>query len=87
MINLNSLSLEVHIFLPKCNTNSLRIGDNHVDKSSCIKLLGVYMDENLNLKHHISMKARAAALAMFNLKKIYLSQNCKCLNILTYGLL
>ncbi|XP_071841196.1 uncharacterized protein [Apostichopus japonicus] len=35
-----------------------------------VKLLDVYMDETLNLKHHISLKVRASALAMFNLKKI-----------------
>ncbi|XP_071813819.1 uncharacterized protein [Apostichopus japonicus] len=40
------------------------------------------MDETLNLKHHISMKACASALAMFNLKKIrnYLDKST-CLKI------
>ncbi|XP_071841161.1 uncharacterized protein [Apostichopus japonicus] len=68
--------------LPKCNTDVLSIGDTPVRHTDSVKLLGVYMDETLNLKHHISMKARASALAMFNLKKIreYLDKST-CLKI------
>ncbi|XP_071854614.1 uncharacterized protein [Apostichopus japonicus] len=68
--------------LTKCNTDVLSIGDTPVRRTNSVKLLGVYMDETLNLKHHISMKARASALAMFNLKKIrkYLDKST-CLKI------
>ena len=56
--------------LPKANTTEVTVGNIPVERSNCVKLLGVFMDENLNLKHHISMKARAASLAMFDLRKL-----------------
>ncbi|XP_071841183.1 uncharacterized protein [Apostichopus japonicus] len=68
--------------LPQCNTDVLSIVDTPVCPTDSVKLLGVYMDETLNLKHHISLKVRASALAMFNLKKIreYLDKST-CLKI------
>ena len=51
-------------------TSVISIGDISIHRSEKIKLLGVFLDESLNLKYHISMKARASALAMYNLKKI-----------------
>ncbi|KAJ8039461.1 hypothetical protein HOLleu_17189 [Holothuria leucospilota] len=68
--------------LPKCITNVITIGDIPVHRSDKIKLLGVFLDESLNLKYHINMKARAAALAMSNLKKIrhYLDRS-SCLKL------
>ena len=56
--------------LPKCITSVISIGDISIHRSEKIKLLGVFLDDSLNLKYHISMKARASALAMYNLKKI-----------------
>ena len=35
-----------------------------------VRLLGVTVDANLNLKHHISQKAKAASFALYKLKKI-----------------
>jgi hypothetical protein len=62
-----SLSYSEVELLPK--SNAIRIGDSRVQRASMIKLLGMYLDENLTLKRHIAMKSRAAACAMFNLKK------------------
>ena len=68
--------------LPTCFTSEIDVGDVPVSRSQCVKLLGVYLDQNLTFKSHISSKARAASFAMYNLKKIkpYLDQPM-CLKI------
>ena len=38
-----------------------------VDKTDCIKYLGVWLDATLSLKHHITQKCRTA---MWNLQKL-----------------
>ena len=59
-----------HRLLHKHNTESIAIGDSIVERSSSVKLLGVHLDQHLNLKMHISQKSRAAGLAMHNLIKL-----------------
>ena len=56
--------------LPKCETNEIQVGEAVVQRSHVVKLLGVHLDENLNLKQHIARKTRAATLAMLSLKKL-----------------
>ena len=56
--------------LSKCNVSEIVVGDCVVGRSSSVKLLGLEMDENLNFKQHVATKARAAALSMFNLRKL-----------------
>ena len=56
--------------LPKCNTNEVKVGDTVVQRSHSVKLLGIHLDENLNLKRHIATKSKAAFIAMFKIKKL-----------------
>ena len=53
--------------LPKCETSSINVCGDIVVKSSKIKLLGVWLDENLSFKSHINIKCRTA---MYNLQQI-----------------
>ena len=68
--------------LPKCSTTGIWVGDSHIQRAECVSLLGIHLDQHLNLKHHIARKARAAACAMFNLMKLrrYLSKET-CLQL------
>jgi hypothetical protein len=56
--------------LSKCNTTSIRVGESDIPRNPCLKLLGVYMDEQLNFKRHIATKCRAAMCALMCLKKL-----------------
>ena len=73
--------------LPKCNACNIRFGDEYIPQNSCIKLLGMQLDENLNLKQHIANKSRVASYNMFNFKKLrpFLSKD-HCLQRLFVGL-
>ena len=53
--------------LSKCETSSINICGDTMVKSSKIKLLGVWLDENLSFKSHINIKCRTA---MYNLQWI-----------------
>ena len=53
--------------LPKHETSSINICGDIAVKSSKIKLLGVWLDENLSFKSHINIKCRTA---MYNLQQI-----------------
>ena len=53
--------------LPKCETSSINICGDTVVKSSKIKLLGVWLDENLSFKSQINIKCKTA---MYNLQWI-----------------
>ena len=68
--------------LPKCNTNEVKVGDTVVQRSYSVKLLGILLDENLNLKRHIATKSKAAFIAMFKIKKLkrYLNKSM-CLKL------
>ena len=43
------------------------LGDSHIQRAECVSLLGIHLDQHLNLKHHIARKATAVACAVFNL--------------------
>ena len=53
--------------LPKCNTSSITVSGNTVERSVKIKYLGVTLDEHLSLKEHVMQKCKSA---MWNLQKI-----------------
>ena len=63
--------------LPKWGTRSINICGDTVVKSNKIKLLGVWLDENLSFKSHINIKCRAA---MYNLQWI-----CNIRKVLSVG--
>ena len=53
--------------LKKCVTNNINVTGEVVDKTDCIKYLGVWLDATLLLKHHITQKCRTA---MWNLQRL-----------------
>ena len=68
--------------LLKCESTSIRVGNSNVERTSCVGLLGMQLDEHLTFKDHIAKKSRAASYAMFSLLKLrhYLSRE-SCLQI------
>ena len=74
-LKMNNSKSEFIIFgsnrsLPKCTTQDIDVANTVVVRSKCVKLLGVLLDENLTFKRHIAAKARIAALAMYNIRKL-----------------
>ena len=72
--------------LSKCVTNNIKVCNDMVEKSETIRLLGIWIDSNLNLKTNITKKCQAAMLNIFRTKHIrrYLTQDaCK---VLVHGL-
>lgn len=81
-LKVNNSKSELIVFgsksiIQKCHINQILIDNTPIERSSTIKLLGVTLDQNLTLKQHISNKARSAAYAMHNLRKLrkYLDKN------------
>ena len=56
--------------LPYCTTNYINVCGDQITKCDQIKLLGIWLDGNLNLKHHINMKCRTVILNIQKLKHI-----------------
>ena len=56
--------------LPYCTMNDRNVCGDQVSNSEKIKLLGIWLDSNLNLKHPINMKCRTAILNIQRLKHI-----------------
>ena len=44
--------------LKKCVTNNIKVTGEVVEKTDCIKYLGVWLDATFSLKHHITQKCR-----------------------------
>ena len=60
--------------LKKCETTCISVGTSDIEFQQCIKYLEVILDENFNLKKHITNKCKTAS---FNLHKICkVSKNC-----------
>ena len=65
--------------LKKCVTTYIRVGIINIEFQQYIKYLGVLLDENLNLKKHITNKCKTVS---FNLHKICkVSKNCSTENL------
>ena len=56
--------------LNKLTTKSIRVGDSTVERTNIVKCLGTYFDENLNFKHHVEVKCRAATTNFYKIKSI-----------------
>ena len=72
--------------LSKCVTNNIKVCNDTVEKSEIIRLLGIWIDSNLNFKTNITKKCQTAMLNIFRIKHIrrYLTQDaCK---VLVHGL-
>ena len=73
-LKMNNSKTEVIFFgsrqhLLKCNTTSINVNGEDISRGGNIKYLGAVLDEQLNLKQHITNKSR---IAMYNLHRIKL---------------
>ena len=76
-LKMNSSKTEFILFgsshqLEKSSSRSLNVNGEQVDVSDEIKYLGVHLDKNLTLKHHITLVCRKA---MWNIQRIKLVRN------------
>ena len=55
----------------KCETNSISVNGNSIERAECIKYLGANFNDNLNMKKHVAGKCKTA---LFNLFKIIYAQ-------------
>ena len=56
--------------LPYCTMNNINVCGDQVSKCDKIKILGIWLDSNLNFRHHINMKCRTAILNIQKCKHI-----------------
>ena len=66
----------------KCLENTIRVGEDRVDRSAKVKLLGVWLDEHLSFEHHIVQKCKNAMLSIYkirNLRRYLLLKACQVL--------
>ena len=61
--------------IKKCSENTIRVGEDRVDRSAKVKLLGVWLDEHLSFEHHILQKCKNAMLSIYKIRNLrrYLS--------------
>ena len=74
-LKMNSDKTEFILFgspklLPCCSMDNINVCGDQVSKCDKIKLLGIWLDCNLNFKYHINMKCRTAILNIQKLKHI-----------------
>ena len=53
--------------LKKFVTKILAVNETTVQRSHSFKYLGVWLDENLTLKHHVALKSKTA---LYNIRRI-----------------
>ena len=72
--------------LTKCVTNNITVCNDIVEKSEIIRLLGIWIDSNLNFKTNVIKKSQTAMLNIFRIKHIrrYLSE--EACEVLVHGL-
>ena len=90
-LKMNSAKTEFILFgnqrqLQKCSTNSINVEQELVKKTGKIKYLGVWLDETLSLKAHITGKCRTAMLNIQRLKLIRSSLSVATCKTLVQGL-
>ena len=74
-LKLNSDKTELLILgnapqLQKLTTKTIVVGNSTVERVKVVKCLGTYFDENLNFKHHVDMKCKAATFNFHRIKTI-----------------
>ena len=74
-LKMNSEKSEFILFgspklLPYCTMDNIDVCGDQVSKCDKSKLLGIWLDSNLNFKHHINMKCRTVILNIQTLKHI-----------------
>ena len=64
--------------LKKCVTSGIFINNQHIEESTCIYYVGVWMDNNLSYNKHIGEKCRKAMYALHRIRSIrsHLGKEC-----------
>ena len=56
--------------LTKCKHHTITVGSDTVDRTDQIRLLGLWIDQNLTFNHHVTLKCRTAMWNIFKLKNL-----------------
>ena len=72
--------------LSKCVTNNITVCNATVEKSEIIRLLGIWIDSNLNLKTNVTKKSQTAMLNIFKIKHIRRFLTQVACEVLVHGL-
>ena len=72
---MNSKKTEFILFgssvqLAKCTMKSLNVNGEIIPKVNVVRQLGVFLDQNLNFKHHIMTKCTSAMASLAKIKGI-----------------
>ena len=73
--------------LPYCSTDNINVCGDQVLKCDKIRLLGAWLDCNLNFKHHINMKCRTAILNIQKLKHIINLLTPEAARLIVHGMI
>ena len=62
--------------IKKCSENTIRVGEDRINRTAEVKLLGVWLDEHLSYEQHILKKCKSAMLSIYKIRNLrsYLSQ-------------
>ena len=72
--------------LTKCITNNITVYNDIVEKSGIIRLLGIWIDSNLNFKTNVIKKSQTAVLNIFKIKHIRRYHTQEACEVLVHGL-
>ena len=72
--------------LPYCTMDNINVCGDQVPKCNKIKLLGIWLDSNLNFRHHINMKCKTAILNIQKLKHIINVLTSETARLIVYGM-
>ena len=72
--------------LPTCSTDNINVCGDQVARCDKIKLLGIWLDSNLNFKQHITMKCRTAIPNIQKLKHIINVLNPEAARLIVHGM-
>jgi hypothetical protein len=64
----------------------LGIGNENIIRKSCIKMLGIYIDQNLSWQEHIEMAKSKLASSLYAIRKVNRCVPINCLKMLYYAL-
>ena len=72
--------------LASCSTDNINVCGDQVSRCDKIKLLGIWLDSNLNFKQHITIKCRTAILNIQKLKHIINVLNPEAARLIVHGM-
>ena len=77
---------DVRVQLAKTNISSIDVAGDVVDRSTVVKYLGTYLNEQLKLDKHVTEKCKKATYIIYNIRKIRNSLTISACKTLVQGL-